>query len=247
MTSQSPRENTEEVQSAFNNLPFRPDKEKPTSSNMPKKRRKSGKAGKLARMTEEDRILYLEQQRLAEEEMRKKKEDMLTQFLKVDLLGREFMLFHSHPVPFAFGIDIWICFSFTTLCVLQDKLSKEEKATKFNLNKLNHQWRNIMREAKSKELKKDIEILSQTFERIVDRKDSVIKSLAKDLEEAEEQYAMALRSHLQNVDSAIGKLQNVACTHSKSERFFSCFKVCVDSQHVFLRSVQICNRSALPH
>ena len=82
---------------------------------------------------------------------------------------------------------------------------KEEKATKFNLNKLNHQWRNIMREAKSKELKKDIEILSQTFERVVDRKDSVIKSLAKDLQEAEEQYSMALRSHLQNVDYLIGK------------------------------------------
>lgn len=126
----------------------------------------SGKSSKLAKMTEEQRILYLEQQRLAEEEMKKKKEDMLTQFLK-------------------------------------DKLAKEEKASKFNLHKLNHQWRNIMREAKSKELKKDIEILSQTFERVVDRKESVIKSLAKDLAEAEEQYAMALRSHLQNVDNLI--------------------------------------------
>lgn len=62
-----------------------------------------------------------------------------------------------------------------------------------------------MREAKSKELKKDIEILSQTFERVVDRKESVIKSLAKDLSEAEEQYAMALRSHLHNVDYLIGE------------------------------------------
>jgi len=86
---------------------------------------------------------------------------------------------------------------------LKDKLQKEERATRFNLNKLNHQWRNIMREAKSKELKKDIEILSQTFERVVDRKDAVIKSLAKDLMEAEEQYAMALRSHLQNIDGLI--------------------------------------------
>ncbi|KAL5016348.1 hypothetical protein ScPMuIL_005937 [Solemya velum] len=86
---------------------------------------------------------------------------------------------------------------------LKDKLSKEEKATRFNLNKLNNQWRNIMREAKSKELKKDIEILSQTFERVVDRKDAVIKSLAKDLMEAEEQYSMALRSHLQNIDNLI--------------------------------------------
>jgi len=61
-----------------------------------------------------------------------------------------------------------------------------------------------MREAKSKELKKDLEILSQTFERVVDRKESVVKSLGKDLLEAKEQYSMALRSHLQNVDNLIG-------------------------------------------
>ena len=36
-------------------------------------------------MTEEERNIYLEQKRLAEEEMRKKKEEMLTQFLKVRL------------------------------------------------------------------------------------------------------------------------------------------------------------------
>ena len=34
-------------------------------------------------MTEEERMAYEEQKRLAEEEMQKKKEDMLTQFLKV--------------------------------------------------------------------------------------------------------------------------------------------------------------------
>ena len=49
----------------------------------PKKKKKSGKKGKLAKMTEEERILYMEQKALAEEEMRKKKEDMLNQFLKV--------------------------------------------------------------------------------------------------------------------------------------------------------------------
>ena len=58
--------------------------------------------------------------------------------------------------------------------------------------------------AKSQELKKDIEILSQTFERVIDRKEAIIKSLVKDIEEAEEQYQMALRSHLQNVDRLIG-------------------------------------------
>ena len=58
--------------------------------------------------------------------------------------------------------------------------------------------------AKSQELKKDIEILSQTFERVIDRKEAIIKSLVKDIEEAEEQYQMALRSHLQNVVGLIG-------------------------------------------
>ena len=47
--------------------------------------------------------------------------------------------------------------------------------------------------AKATALCKDIEILSQTFERIVDRKDAIIKSLAQDLSEAEEQYQLALR------------------------------------------------------
>jgi len=45
---------------------------------MPKK-----KGGKMGNMTEEERLLFLEQQRLAEEEMQKNKEDMLAQFLKV--------------------------------------------------------------------------------------------------------------------------------------------------------------------
>lgn len=111
-------------------------------------------------------MVYEEQKRLAEEEMKKKKEDLLAQFLK-------------------------------------DKMSKEERSSHFNLHKLDHQWRNIMREAKSYELKKDIEILSQTFERVIDRKDAVIKSLTKDLAEAEEQYSMAFRSHLCNIDRLI--------------------------------------------
>jgi len=57
--------------------------------------------------------------------------------------------------------------------------------------------------AKADELCKDIQILSQTFERVIDRKDAIIKSLARDIEEAEEQYQIALRSHLQNIDSLI--------------------------------------------
>ncbi|XP_040136655.1 dynein regulatory complex subunit 2 isoform X3 [Ictidomys tridecemlineatus] len=60
---------------------------------------------------------------------------------------------------------------------LKDKLAKEEQNSALNLNKINTQWRTVLREVKTKELHKDIEILSQTFERVVDCKDSVIKNL----------------------------------------------------------------------
>ncbi|XP_007936055.1 dynein regulatory complex subunit 2 [Orycteropus afer afer] len=124
------------------------------------------KKGKKLPLSDEDQLLLFQQKLLAEEEMAKKKERLLSQFLK-------------------------------------DKLAKEEHNSALNLNKINTQWRTVLREVKTKELHKDIEILSQTFERVVDCKDSVIKSLAKDLSEAEEQYAHALRSHLHNVDQLL--------------------------------------------
>jgi len=108
----------------------------------------------------------MEQKMLLETEAKRKKEDLLNQFLK-------------------------------------DKLAKEEKNSKVNLYKINYQWRAIMRDLKAKELQKEIEILSQTFERIIDRKDSVIKSMVKDLTEADEQYNMSHRSHFKNVDNLV--------------------------------------------
>ena len=72
--------------------------------------------------------------------------------------------------------------------------------------------------------------MQETFERVVDRKDAILRSLAQDIQEAEEQYPhnhihiyilhvcgdrsrvlyctirhqLSLRSHLQNVDDLIG-------------------------------------------
>ena len=60
-----------------------------------------------------------------------------------------------------------------------------------------------MRLAKTEALKKDIEILSQNHERDVDRKDAILQMLDRDLEEAEDQYQMSLRSHLMNIDELI--------------------------------------------
>ena len=48
--------------------------------------------------------------------------------------------------------------------------------------KIHNQWLKIMRLAKVESLRKEIEILSQSHEREVDRKDAVIQMLDKDLE-----------------------------------------------------------------
>jgi len=86
---------------------------------------------------------------------------------------------------------------------LAQKMRTEQKNTRVNQLKIQNQWRKIMRLAKVESLRKDIEILSQSHERDVDRKDAIIQMLDRDLEEAEEQYTMALRSHLQNIDGLI--------------------------------------------
>lgn len=57
----------------------------------------------------------------------------------------------------------------------QDKLQKEEKNTAVNLLKLNEGWRSILRQTRAAELRKDITVLSQTFERQLDGLNNVIK------------------------------------------------------------------------
>ena len=51
----------------------------------------------------------------------------------------------------------------------------------------------------------EIAILSQTFERVVDRKQNVITALSRDIEEAEEQYNVSVRQHFFAVDTLIGQ------------------------------------------
>ena len=53
------------------------------------------------------------------------------------------------------------------------------------------------------EIRKEVEIISQSHERDVDRKDAVLQMLDRDVDEAEEQYQVALRQHLRNIDSFI--------------------------------------------
>lgn len=82
-------------------------------------------------------------------------------------------------------------------------LTEEQKFSSLNTNKIQNQWRKLMRIAKVDSLRKHLEIMSQDHEREVDVKDAIIQMLDRDLDEAEEQYQTALRSHLQNIDGFV--------------------------------------------
>jgi len=134
--------------------------------------------------TEQD--LLATQKALEEEVQNKVKQAVMDNFLRVS----------------------FFCSSFSILMkinLFKEKLTREEKFTERNSFKLNTQWLAVMRAAKSKELKKEIEILSQTFGRIIDRKDTVIKASLADIDEAEEQYNMALRSFFEAIEKMISK------------------------------------------
>merc|ERR1719145_117982 len=94
---------------------------------------------------------------------------------------------------------------------LQKYLAKSVKRemfnSKFNMSKLQESWLKIMRSAKTRQLKKQVEIISQNHERDVDRKDAILQMLDRDLDEAEEQHQVAVRSHLLNVDRLL-EIQN---------------------------------------
>ena len=92
-----------------------------------------------------------------------------------------------------------------------------------------------MRELKSTELLKDIEIMSQTFERIIDRKESVIKELLKDLNESEEQFEMAMRSNFERTDFLIDiETEQFANLKIKAEKEIECIKNEFDKEKKFI-------------
>merc|ERR1719221_1938735 len=91
--------------------------------------------------------------------------------------------------------------------MLQRDSQLELKNTKYNMSKIQESWLKIMRSNTTKNLKKQVEIISQNHDRDVDRKDAILQMLDRDLDEAEEQHQVAVRSHLLNVDRLL-EIQN---------------------------------------
>ncbi|XP_057715535.1 dynein regulatory complex subunit 2-like [Corythoichthys intestinalis] len=80
------------------------------------------------------------------------------------------------------------------------KVRREQQNSRVNRAKIDQVWRNLLRQARSQQLRDDIIILRQTFERQLDALDDVIKNLSGDLEEAERQCARTHRLHLQHAE-----------------------------------------------
>lgn len=71
----------------------------------------------------------------------------------------------------------------------------ELKISRINKIKLLNDWKVVMRIAKIDELRKDITLYLQNFNRELDNKDAILQMLDADIEEAEEHYAIALNNH----------------------------------------------------
>ncbi|KAJ4458057.1 putative flagellar associated protein [Paratrimastix pyriformis] len=90
---------------------------------------------------------------------------------------------------------------------LREQHDQEQKLSRQSLALKTAEWRAKLRATKAKELSQEIDILAQTHSRQVDRRDAVVEMLDRDLDEVENQYQMALRSHIKNVDNLI-EIQN---------------------------------------
>ncbi|XP_031600654.2 dynein regulatory complex subunit 2 [Oreochromis aureus] len=84
---------------------------------------------------------------------------------------------------------------------LKDKLQKEQRNTAVNLLKLHDGWRAILRQTRDAELRHDIIVLQQTFERTLDDLDSIIQKLVGDVQETERQEAHMQRCHLHHMEA----------------------------------------------
>lgn len=90
---------------------------------------------------------------------------------------------------------------------LHELLQEEEAMARTSLKNIQVGWIAFLRQQKHKELTAEIEIVRHEFEKTLDRKNAVIAMHCTDLDEAEEQHRLALRTHLGNIDALVD-LQN---------------------------------------
>lgn len=86
---------------------------------------------------------------------------------------------------------------------LKKLMQQEAYNTRINKKLLLNIHRKFMRADKVDQLRKEIEILAQNHEREVDRKDAIVQMLTRDLDDAEEQFQTAQRTHMDKMNKFI--------------------------------------------
>jgi hypothetical protein len=90
---------------------------------------------------------------------------------------------------------------------LQALQQQEALNTRINELKVRHLHRQLMRTLKVDSLRKDAELLVQTHQRDVSRRDRIIEQLVAELDELEEHFLWAQRSHMERVSRATAMMQ----------------------------------------
>jgi hypothetical protein len=87
--------------------------------------------------------------------------------------------------------------------ILKMKMLEEQKLSHFNYLKVLTTWREMIRLAKTEELKGDIKFHQQNHDREAEAKNALIITLDRDLDEAEEQHLLAVNNFFIHVEKLI--------------------------------------------
>ncbi|CAG5045259.1 unnamed protein product [Parnassius apollo] len=88
---------------------------------------------------------------------------------------------------------------------IKNKLEKEESYSKMNTAKINQEWRFVLRKIKCKQMALDIQSMIASFNFLVERKDRLISSLVRALDDSDEQNRRAFQAHTENLNYFLRK------------------------------------------
>ncbi|KAI8437009.1 hypothetical protein MSG28_010409 [Choristoneura fumiferana] len=98
---------------------------------------------------------------------------------------------------------------------IKNKLDKEQAYSRINTAKLNQAWRYILRRVKCKQMALDIQGAMSGFNFMVERKDRLLTSLLRAVDDSDDQHRRAFQAHTENLSyflsigtQRLDKLQN---------------------------------------
>lgn len=87
---------------------------------------------------------------------------------------------------------------------------EEVKMGKLNYIQVQSKWKEIMRQVKTKDLRKELEMLENLYHHQLDQKEAAAQTLAQNLEIANDQHNMVMSSYLENLQTLLDFTQRRA-------------------------------------